>query len=217
MPAEFQLDILPPGQRRLWEERLEIPDGFVLYGGTAIALRLGHRQSVDFDFFTSAPFDPAELRSRLEFASGATALQSAPNTLTLVVNSDGPVKVSFFGGLTHGQLAQPSGAPPRNVPVASLRDLLATKLKVILQRAEAKDYLDIAALLEHGASLAEGLGGAAALYGLDFQPSISLRALSYFEDGDLPSLPDSVKARLATAAAAVRDIPAIVVENARLG
>jgi hypothetical protein len=217
MPPEFQFGILPGGQLRLWEGNLEIPDGFVLYGGTAIALRLGHRQSVDFDFFSSTPFDPAELRSRLEFATGATALQSGANTLTLLVDSDGPVKVSFFGGLTHGQLARPSKAPPRNVRVASLRDLLATKLKVILQRAEAKDYQDIAALLEHGASLAEGLGGAVALYGLDFQPSISLRALSYFEDGDLPSLPASVKSRLATAAAAVRDIPAIAVDSARLG
>ncbi len=48
-----RLDILPLSQRRLWDELGELPEEFVLYGGTAIALHLGHRQSVDFDFFTN--------------------------------------------------------------------------------------------------------------------------------------------------------------------
>jgi hypothetical protein len=46
-----KLDILPAAQRRLWNDLDAIPPGFVLYGGTALALRLGHRTSVDFDFF----------------------------------------------------------------------------------------------------------------------------------------------------------------------
>lgn len=45
-----RLDILPPAQRALWDELGGLPHGFVLYGGTALALRLGHRQSIDFDF-----------------------------------------------------------------------------------------------------------------------------------------------------------------------
>jgi len=51
-PLHLRLDILPPAQLALWPELRQIPAHFVLYGGTAIALRLGHRQSVDFDFFT---------------------------------------------------------------------------------------------------------------------------------------------------------------------
>ena len=46
-----RLDILPEPQRRLWDELATVPAEFVLYGGTAIALHLGHRQSEDFDFF----------------------------------------------------------------------------------------------------------------------------------------------------------------------
>lgn len=46
-----QLGILPPPQRRLWPELSAVPPSFVLYGGTAIALYLGHRPSVDFGFF----------------------------------------------------------------------------------------------------------------------------------------------------------------------
>jgi hypothetical protein len=45
-----RLDILPEPQQRLWPELAEIPAEFVLYGGTAVALHLGHRQSVDFVF-----------------------------------------------------------------------------------------------------------------------------------------------------------------------
>jgi hypothetical protein len=47
-----RLDILPSAQRSLWPHLVQVPCHFVLYGGTAIALCLGHRQSVDFDFFS---------------------------------------------------------------------------------------------------------------------------------------------------------------------
>ncbi len=53
--------ILPPAQLQFWQARPRIPSGFVLYGGTAIALRLGHRSSQDFDFFSSQRFQPAQL------------------------------------------------------------------------------------------------------------------------------------------------------------
>ena len=48
-------NVLPVAQKIVWPELKPIRDDFVLYGGTAIALRFGHRQSVDFDFFTEKP------------------------------------------------------------------------------------------------------------------------------------------------------------------
>jgi hypothetical protein len=45
------LSMLPPPQLKLWLELGETPEAFTLYGGTALALRFGHRTSVDFDFF----------------------------------------------------------------------------------------------------------------------------------------------------------------------
>ena len=56
------------------------PEGFVLYGGTALALRLGHRQSVDFDFFTSRTFSPTQLRATIPFLKEGTIAQGEPNT-----------------------------------------------------------------------------------------------------------------------------------------
>jgi hypothetical protein len=45
-----RLDVLPAAQKRLWRELSSVPDEFVLYGGTALALHFGHRTSSDFDF-----------------------------------------------------------------------------------------------------------------------------------------------------------------------
>jgi hypothetical protein len=45
-----RLDALPPTQRALWPELAAVPHRYVLYGGTALALRFAHRPSVDFDF-----------------------------------------------------------------------------------------------------------------------------------------------------------------------
>ena len=50
-----RLDVLPAAQRRLWPALADVPDTFVLYGGTALALRLAHHASVDFDFCAAEP------------------------------------------------------------------------------------------------------------------------------------------------------------------
>src|SRR6202521_4745800 len=93
------LSILPEPQRQLWAELRDTPKMFVLYGGTALGLRLGHRQSEDFDFFSNVAFAPDSLRKRVQYMQGAEVSQSEANTLTVIVHRDGPVKISFFGGL----------------------------------------------------------------------------------------------------------------------
>ena len=58
------LTILPPAQQQLWPALRPAPQlGFVLYGGTAIALRLGHRPSLDYDFSTDQPVSKDRLYS----------------------------------------------------------------------------------------------------------------------------------------------------------
>jgi hypothetical protein len=58
-----RLDALPAPQRALWPELAEVPRRYVLYGGTALALRLAHRPSVDFDFFAHDHLDHHELET----------------------------------------------------------------------------------------------------------------------------------------------------------
>lgn len=194
-----RLETLPAPQRKLWSELEAVPGGFVLYGGTGLALRLGHRASEDFDFFSNEDFRPDDLERRISFLAGASRLQSSPNTLVVLAERDGPVKVSFFGGLSLRRVRDPEPAEGPGILVASLLDLAATKVKVVQDRAEAKDYLDLSRILEEGLELAEALGAALAVYGSSFNPILSLKALSYFGDGDLPSLPEAVRSRLAQA------------------
>jgi hypothetical protein len=206
-----RLEILPAEQRQLWPSLAELAENrFVLYGGTAIALRFGHRVSVDFDFFSHRPLDRAALVRSIPWLATAEVLQDQPDTLTVLTIPAGgqaPVKVSLFGGLRIGRLVAPDPTSDGVALVASPLDLLATKLKVLLQRAERKDYEDVAILLSAGLSLIDGLAAARALYGPAFQVSESLKALVYFNDGDLPELASEVRRNLERAVLRVEAIP----------
>lgn len=117
-----RLDILPKAQRLLWPNLKPAAHlGFALYGGTAIALRLGHRTSVDFDFFSETPLDRQALLGTMPFLNVAQVLQDRPDALTFLVRSDGElsetVKISFFGSITFGRV----GIPKRAHTITSLR------------------------------------------------------------------------------------------------
>jgi hypothetical protein len=117
----------------------------------------------------------------------------------------GPVKVSFFGGVSIGRINDPLLTADTVLLVASLDDLLATKLKATLDRAEAKDYRDIAAMLTAGCSLEKALGAFQKIWRKD--PALPLKALGFFKDGDLTSLPSADRALLRAARDRVRTIP----------
>ncbi len=199
-----QLASLPEAQRALWPELKPLASRFVLYGGTALALRLGHRPSEDFDFFGDAPVNPDELLNSLPLLKGATVRQKAANTLTVTVHRPQPVKISFFG-LSLRRVKNPEATSDGVARVASLLDIAACKMVVVQSRSESKDYLDVAALLKNGVILADALGAAQAVYGEQFNPLITLKALSYFGDGDLVTLPEAVKKSLRAAVTAVNE------------
>jgi hypothetical protein len=200
-----RLDILPSQQAKLWPELSQVPEHFVLYGGTAIALRLGGRQSIDFDFFTDRPLSADTLIRTLPFLSNARLVQAEPNTATFSVDRDGEAKVSFFGSLSFGRIGLPERCEDNGLWIASLLDLAAQKMKVILMRAEAKDYLDIFALLQAGVALPKALGAAEALYP-EFNPIISLKALTYYGEPALARVPAAVREALVRESAKVESV-----------
>lgn len=142
-----QLQTLAAPQRRFWDELGARPPTFTLYGGTAIPLRLGHRFSIDFDFFSPKPFVPSDLMSSIPYLADAIVLQSAANPLTVRVDRGAPVQVSYFGDLGLGQVEQADRVAGPSFQVASLIDMAGMKAALVTQRAELKDYLDIHALL----------------------------------------------------------------------
>ena len=197
---------LPGTQRQLWPLLAPLArQEMVLHGGTAVALRLGHRSSVDFDFFTERPLDRAALVAAFPRFASAVIIQDEPDACTgMVPVSGGEVKVSFFGRITFGRIGDPETTDDGVAVVASLHDLLAQKLKVVMQRVEAKDYRDIAALIRAGVALEEGMAGAMALYGVSFPPMDCAKALVHFKGGDLATVPSADRETLLKAVRSLR-------------
>lgn len=148
---------------------------FALGGGTSLALRMGHRISVDLDFFTEAVFSPEELFEEIALAD-ATIIKNARNTLALNANG---VKVEF---LRH---AYPVLAPVENmdgIRMLSLPDVAAMKLKAIANRGSKKDFYDVVELLEHH-TLPQLLDFFASKYRAS-DPFTVIRSLVWFEDAE---------------------------------
>ena len=198
------LEILPAAQRAFWDTMAgKIPRHFVSYDGTAVALRCGHRESVDFDFFSDRPLDAAELTGALPAMQSADVLQRAADTLIARIDVDAsPVKLSFFGGLAFGRVGIPDDIHG-HAAIASPLDLLATKLKTLHDRVEARDYLDIEALLRGGLTLSDGIAATMAMFGAAVNPLDTAKAVAWFKDGHLDRLlPASTRDHLERAAAA---------------
>jgi hypothetical protein len=213
---EPKLSILPAAQQEIWPHLAPAKQlGFVLYGGTAIALHLGHRASLDFDFFQSDPLNKDRLRAAFDFAGRAEFLQDAPDTLVMLAPMpSGSVKVSFFGGMTFGRVNDAVETIDGKLLVASLDDLMATKLKAVLDRAEAKDYQDIARMISAGFSLPAGLSAFKQMF--KAEPAQVLRAIGYFDDGDLKTLGTADRQTLCDARDRVTELPAIALKSGSL-
>jgi hypothetical protein len=175
---------------------------------------------VDFDFFSDQPLDREMLGRAFPFLGNSTVIQDEKETLSLLTppsKVDGnSVKVSFFGSIGFGRVGEPESTRDGVMRVASLDDLMATKVKTVLQRVSAKDYMDIASMVEAGVSLAKGLASARAMFGMNFQPSESMKAMIYFEGGDLHLLTPRTKEILSKAVAEVRELPEVTIASRTL-
>lgn len=201
---DWRLDILPPSQRQLWDELIDVPPEFTLYGGTAIALYLGHRQSVDFDFFSFQDCDPEALLRRIPFLKGARVIQQSPNTLNCLVERGKNVQISFFSVTGLRCIEAPNVVEDNNVKVATLVDLAGMKAAVVQKRAQAKDYIDLSTMIERDVvNLPTALAAARVIYGPSFNPELTLKALSFYGDGNLETVPPQQKECLLQAVRAV--------------
>jgi hypothetical protein len=208
-----KLSILPAAQREIWHHLAPaIRLGFVLYGGTATALHLGHRESLDFDFFRSEALGKDEVRAAFDFAKDAAILQDKPDTLVMLAEMpSGAVKISFFGGISIGHINEPLETSDGTLRVASLEDLMATKLKALLDRAEVKDYQDIAKMISSGVSLPVGLSAFKQMF--KGEPAQVLRAIGYFDDGDVRTLSAEDRKILCDARDRVSQLPDVRVKS----
>ena len=185
---ELHLEILPPSQKRLWDEFQKkaafLNDhGYYLAGGSGLALQLGHRQSVDFDFFSQQPSLAQATRDWLEEFTHCVARDIGVHTLHC--EADG-VKVSFISAYKY-PMVKPA-LDTEGIRIASLVDIGLMKLLALTHRATLRDYIDLAALIHGPVELEKLLGQSKKKYGKDMNEMIFLRALVAFDDVD-PEMP----------------------------
>lgn len=138
-------EVLSEDRQAMLPRLKSIKDQFYLAGGTALALQLGHRDSIDFDFFRPESFATDRFFHQLEnqLGSNLTLVQQEKDTLTVVVDN---IKVSFFA-YPYPLLEKLIDA--ENLKLASLTDIGCMKVSAIVGRATMKDYVDLYFILQH--------------------------------------------------------------------
>ena len=178
MNKEFYWDILDSKRINILPLLKKFKENFYLAGGTALALQLGHRDSIDFDFFSKKSFSTKSLTKKAEqiFQNHKVVkIQEEENTLTFII--DDTVKISFFS--YPYELIEPL-LDEDNFKMASLNDIGAMKLSAITSRSVLKDYVDLYFIL-HQMSLEELLQLTKEKFPtLDI--NLILKSLVYFDD-----------------------------------
>lgn len=154
---------------------------FYLAGGTALALRIGHRFSVDLDLFspTLRNVDPL-IALVLEVVPGFAVTSTAPHTLYGTLEG---VQISFFG-YAYPCLEPPERPEPGLLPIATIEDIAAMKLAAIASRGSRKDFVDLWFLIRSGLPLAEAVRLFERKYAA-IDVGHVVRSMTYFDDADL--------------------------------
>jgi len=186
MADELHLEILPKRQRDIFFafSRLKWVSGFYLAGGTALALQIAHRRSVDFDFFTEKPFDLQKVKRRMALVGDyQVATESDELILDGRINSG---RVSFFN-LPFPLIDNEMRAG--NLRIISKKDIAAMKLLAISSRGSRKDFIDIYFLLKEY-SLEQMFGFFERKYGKKRENIYcALKGLVYFDDAEKSPMP----------------------------
>jgi Nucleotidyl transferase AbiEii toxin, Type IV TA system len=163
----------------LLESLMAIPElsDFALVGGTNLALRFGHRISVDLDLFSNKPFDSNDIVPvLLSYYPSLLIKSQRKSSLQCWVNE---IKVDIV--LHEYPYLQPVDIIS-GLRLASTSDIVAMKLNALSQRGAKKDFWDIAELLDEY-SLEEMLQFFSGKYKM-YEVFHIVRSLSYFEDAD---------------------------------
>lgn len=163
-------------------------EGWVLAGGTGLALQLGHRSSNDLDFFRASSFSPVQLAVGLA-ELGRVAVQSRASG-TLHATLDG-LRVSFLRAEASLLF---DGTAYRGLTLADPRDIAVMKVIAIGGRGSRKDFVDLYFYLRGGDSL-DGIFELIRrrFAGVDYNEYHLLRALVFFEDAETEPMPRMIR------------------------
>lgn len=175
----FHREILNDDQMSLLPVIREFKREYYLVGGTAIALYLGHRRSIDFDLFKfsmiSAKKNVEKLsRSNVNF----TITRNVTEQLNLIANN---VKMTFF---QYPFQIEAKNDFEKVIRIPDLLDLAAMKAYALGRRSKWKDYVDLYFLLIDKFTLQQIIDRAIMIFGDLFSDKLFRSQLSYFDDID---------------------------------
>lgn len=150
---------------------------FGLVGGTAIALYLGHRRSIDFDLFSYKPFENISLRNRIKtVAKIDQILVNKKGEFTFFANK---IKITFFNYPFEINYKERFN---NIIKLPSLITLAAMKAYALGQRAKWKDYVDLYFIMKNYYSIEDITKEGKKIFGNEFNSKIFRTQLSYFDD-----------------------------------
>ena len=165
---------------------MEMPEfeRFALGGGTSLALRFGHRRSMDIDLFTAGPFDSERLFETVRSGWPEVALLNRTRgSLSLEIHT---VKVDL---LHHACPQLDESENQDGIRLLSIADVAAMKVNAITNRGSKKDFTDLLVLHMNGTSLKTSLEYFCRKYGAAAK-FLAIRSLQFFNDAQ--SEPDPV-------------------------
>lgn len=181
----MHLNVLPIGHEEVIKKLVSYSfiKQFYLSGGTALALQLGYRESVDFDFFSETDFDPEEILKVIQKDFDVEIDQITKGTLNCRVKN---IKLQF---LRYPYKLLENFVDWNGINIASVVDIACSKMITVSVRGSKKDYIDIYFLLQKY-DLVELFEKMDKKYvGLDFNKTHILKSLTYFNEADEQPMP----------------------------
>lgn len=168
----------------------EYLNSFNLVGGTALALQIGHRISIDLDLFSISDFDEKDLKLKIEkfcIENKYEYMWDIESNMSLSGTIDG-IKVDF---IRYPYELIDEIVIDENIRMLSIKDIAAMKLSAIAQRGEKKDFFDFYELLKIF-SINDMLNFYMNKYP-HTDTTFLIRSLTYFDDADIQNDPIMIK------------------------
>ena len=150
---------------------------FYLVGGTAIALHIGHRRSIDFDLFKATPFQTKKILDKIQKQEHKYLItRNVSGQLNLIISD---VKFTFF---EYPYIIEESEDFEKKIKLPTLLDLAAMKAFALGRRSKWKDYVDLYFILKNHFTFNEISTRAEELFDQQFSGKLFRGQLSYFDD-----------------------------------
>lgn len=172
-------EILSSQQSELIPYLKEFRRSFYMVGGTAIALHIGHRRSIDFDFFTAAKLNKLKIKSKLELVPFIKkSVFEDYDQLHLLANN---VKITFF---SYPYNIEHPIKIPSFITMPTLLSLAAMKAFALGRRAKWKDYVDLYFILKDYYTIEEVAEETTRIFGQLFSEKLFREQLTFHDDID---------------------------------